>query len=157
MPSIFLRSKSACCFALMSVVWVAANIVWLGCSVLPLPARHDPVMSRTTAEFKSAKKSKLSREEMIAKLGRPDAYLADLRIACYHVNSITKRGLDLFLIFPLATEGGGPVDYDLALIKFDQTDHISLYKLVQQDNGETYEQAAKKWLGLVDKSPSKHH
>lgn len=136
----------------MSVVWVAANIVWLGCAVVPLPASHDPFMFRTTTEFKSAKKSKLSREELIAKLGQPDADLSDLHIACYRVNSINKRGLVLFLlVIPLgiatARDNG---QFDLALIEFDQTDHISRYKMVRQDNGESYEQAAKKWLGLVD-------
>ena len=138
-------------------------MVWLGCAYLPLPARHDPVHDsvsfRTTAEFKSAKKSKLSREEMIAKLGQPDAYLSDLHIACYHVNTITKRNLVLFLLMiPLGTDygGGGGAQFDLALLQFDQTDHVTRYKLVQQGYGESYEHAAKKWLGLVDKPVDQH-
>lgn len=153
MVSIFLRSKSALCFALLSAVWITANIAWLGCAIVPLPARHDPVMSRTTAEFKSAKKSNLSREEVMAKVGRPDAYLSDLHIACYRVNYINKRGLVLFLLLiPLGTQGETESGkFDLALIEFDQTDHISRYKLVGQDNGESYDHAAKQWLGLLNK------
>ena len=114
-------------------------------------------MSRTTADFKSAKKSKLSRDEMISKLGQPDADLSDLHVACYHVNSITKRDMLMFLlVIPVYEEYDETGKFDLALIQFDQTDHISGYKLVQQGNGESYEHAAKKWLGLVDTPPEKH-
>ena len=114
-------------------------------------------MSRTTSDIKAVNKAKLSREDVVARLGSPDAYLSDLHIACYRVNTVTKRDLVLFLlVIPLGTEDGYPGQFDLALIEFDQTDHVKGYEFVRQDSGQSYEQAAQSWLTLRAKPMGKH-
>jgi hypothetical protein len=142
---------------LLSAIWVAANVVWMGCVYIPLPARHQPVRPWTNSDVKAANKAKLSRDEVVAKLGSPDAYLSDLHIACYRVNTISKRDLVLFLlVIPLGTEDSYPGAFDLALIEFDETDHVKGYEFVRQDGGQSYEQAAKSWLALRAKPMGKH-
>jgi hypothetical protein len=114
-------------------------------------------MLRKTSDIKAVNKSKLSRDEVVAKLGPPDAYLSDLHIACYRVNTVTKRDFVLFLlVIPLGTEDSYPGQFDLALIEFDQTDHAKGYEFVRQDGGQSYEQAAKSWLDLRAKPSGKH-
>ena len=153
-----MRSKSTLVFVLLSAIWVAANIVWMGCIYIPLPAKHEPFMSRTKSEIKTANRSKLSRDEVTAKLGTPDAYLPDLHVACYRINSINKRALMLLLIIPLGTESRGLEGYDLAMLEFDPTDHVKAYVFVRQTNGQSFEQAAYAWLKpeTQPKSQGKH-
>jgi hypothetical protein len=143
---------------MLSAIWVAANVVCLGCLYLPLPASHRPYMSRTHSEIRAVKHAKLSRPEVFAKLGSPDAYLPAFHIACYRVNTISQRDLILLLlVIPLGIENrGSPAEFDLALIEFDETDHVKHYQFMRQANGQSYDYVAKAWLASRAKPISKH-
>jgi len=148
-----MRSQSRIIFLGVSILWIAANIAWLGCAIVPLPSSHKSINSRKTADFKFVKKSEPTREEVIAKLGQPDAYLEDLHVACYQVNAVTRRALWIMFLIPSVDRYMD--HYDLALIQFDQTDHVQRYGFVQQPRYQSYSVTAKKWLGIEEKPAPK--
>jgi len=140
-----MRSKSRILFVLLSTVWVAANVVWLGCAIVPLPSSRHPIDSRKIADFKFVRKSQPTRDEVIAKLGPPDAYLADLHVACYRINTVTRRKLFL-LLFVIPTGVIREQGYDLALVQFDENDRVKRYGLVLQYSYENYQSVARQWV-----------
>ena len=88
------------------------------------------------------------------RLGEPDAYLPDLRIACYRVNEVTRRKLWLCLfVIPINVENrSGYVE--IAFIEFDEKDHVrrSGTRIGHQREAMSY--AAQKWL--ASQEPKKH-
>jgi len=143
-----MRSRSRIAFVLLGSLWVVANVAWLGCAVVPLPSSRHPIDSRRTGDFKFVKKSQPTRDEVVAKLGSPDAYLPDARVACYRINSVTHRKFLILFLIPAGVEKYD--DFDLALIEFDDTDRVKRYGLVRQASYESYERAASLWLGNED-------
>jgi len=100
------------------------------------------------------KKAQPSRDEVIAKLGQPDTYLDDVKVACYHVNSVTRRKT-LLLLFVIPTPVEKRPEFDLALIQFDETDHVKRYGLVRQPAYQSYDSAAEAWLASQEKKAKK--
>jgi hypothetical protein len=149
-----MRSKSQIAFVVVAALWIAANVASLGCAIVPLPPTHHPIDARKKADFKFVKKSQPTRDEVIAKLGQPDAYLNDLNVACYRINSVTHRKT-LLLFFVIPTPPEKTYDFDLALIEFDATGRATRYGLVRQPTYQGYGDAAKAWLVSQEKKPGK--
>jgi len=149
-----MRSKWRIAFVVVSVLWIAANVATIGCVVLPLPSSRHPVDSRKMADFKFVKKTQPSRDEVIAKLGQPDAYFDNDRIACYRINSVIRRKtLLIFFVIPTPVEKSQ--EFDLALIQYDETDHVKRYGLVRQPVYQSYDSAAQRWLASQEKKVDK--
>jgi len=149
-----MRSKRRILFLGVSILWIAANVAWLGCAILPLPPSRKPIDSRKKADFKALKENQPTREEVVAKFGPPDAYLDDLHVACYRINSVTHRET-LLLFFVIPTPVNKTYDFDLALIQFDKTDHVKRSGVASQGPYEEYRRAAERWLASFDKPAAK--
>ena len=82
--------------------WIAANIVWMGCVSAPLPSGKKPVIFRNKSEFAFVTKPSTtnahpSQQDVVAKLGQPDEYFPDLKVACYKIDTKTRREVMLLL------------------------------------------------------------
>ena len=75
-------------------------MVWPGCTPWPGPSSRKPILSRKKEDFAFPKSPAPSRSEIVGKLGEPDAWLPELRVACYQVNEVTKRNVELFFVIP---------------------------------------------------------
>ena len=110
-----------------------------------------------------------TRSEIVGRLGEPDAYVDDIRVAAYLVNSITRRNVTLLLgIIPLGTTTKRNYEFDIALIQFDEGDHVRRFgmrtgyghgKIVWPTSrspvpGLEYE--ARKWLAEKEKEQRSH-
>ena len=113
--------------AFLGVGLLAATglIVWPGCATPPLPSKREPIAMRKAADFKPSRSGPTTRAELIDRMGEPDRYLADLRIACYRINKVTKRNLWLlFLVIPINVEKR-PGYVEVAFVRFDEADRIT--------------------------------
>ena len=109
-------------FLVAGALCAAGFIVWPGCAFPPLPASRAPLSIHTRAEFSLKKNGHPSRDEVVARLGPPDEYYADLRVSCYKLNEINRRRLVLlFGILPIAVPRD-PVCLEVAMIQFDDHD-----------------------------------
>ena len=115
-----LRTKRA--FLAAGALCAAGFIVWPGCATPPLPSSRKPVSSLRPADFSFGKSAHPSRIDIVSKIGKPDEYFADLRVACYKLNRLTRRRLWLlFGVLPVAA----PKDADrleVAMIQYDDHD-----------------------------------
>ena len=147
-----MRSKAKTAFVGAAIFWIIAVVVWPGCATPPLPSTRTPVASRTKADFEFIKSSQPSRDDVFAKLGAPDAYLSNLRVACYRVNTVKRRELFLLLfVIPLGVNQL-PSDFDVALIEFDEQDHAKRSGIAVQLNQESFDHTATKWLSSKDRT-----
>jgi hypothetical protein len=109
-------------FLVAGVLCAAGFIVWPGCAFPPLPASRSPLSIHTRDEFSFKKDGHPSRDEVVAKLGPPDEYFADLRVSCYKLNEVKRRRLVLLLgILPIGVPRD-PVCLEVAMIQFDDHD-----------------------------------
>jgi hypothetical protein len=111
----------------------------------PLPSSHKPIPFRSKADFVFAKTPPPSRSEILAKLGTPDFYLSDIRVACYRINTVTRHQvLLLFFVIPVYLESS-PGYSDLAFIEFDERDQVSRAGMVNtpKDDMQT---TARQWF-----------
>jgi hypothetical protein len=88
------------------------------------------VLSRQQQTFLAHKPANLTRTEIIEKVGNPNVYLPESRVACYQLNILTKRHLALLLIIPLGVESTGVQD-EIALLQFDENDRL-IYSVIQK-------------------------
>jgi len=144
-------SKAKIAFILTAILWIIAVNVWPGCATAPLRPSRTPILSRKTADFAFVQPPPPSRSEVIAKLGEPDFYLPDLRVACYRVNTVTRRDVFLFLVIPLRIRKLPEPGFDVAFIEFDEHDHVKRSGVALEPGYFSYEAAAKKWMATEDK------
>lgn len=108
-----------CGAALISIL---ALTIWPGCASIPYKTIRKPFNGRTTQDFDFLKAGKLTRAEMIRKLGEPDGYYPELKVACYRINEVTRLRLFLaFFILPMGTEREA-AGADVAFVQFDEDD-----------------------------------
>ena len=146
-----MRSKTKTALLVSAVLWVVAMMVWPGCASPPLRSSRKPILSRKKEDFAfpRSKSPPPSRSEIVGKLGEPDAWVPELRVACYQVNEVTKRNLDLFFLIPVYVEKF-PGYVDVAFIEFDESDHVRRSGMSTEYRGNTsiidLPALAKKWL-----------
>ena len=100
----------------------AGFIVWPGCATPPLPASRTPVSTLKAADFSFVKSVHPSLSDIVCKIGEPDEYFSDLRIAGYKLNQVKRRRLWLlFGILPIAAPKD-PDALEVAMIQFDEHD-----------------------------------
>ena len=99
----WVRSIRALC---VSGVFCALGLmIWPGCATPPLRSIRKPIADRKKADFAFLKSTPLSREEVVAKVGVPDACYADLRVCVYRINDVTRRNLLLCLfVIPMGVQ-----------------------------------------------------
>jgi hypothetical protein len=166
-----LLTKAGCLAA--GALCAAGFIAWPGCATPPLPASRTPLSIHKRSEFKWKKDAHPSRDEIVAKLGQPDEYFADLQVSCYKLNRLKQRTLYLFLgILPIgwAREGDG---LEAAMIQFDEHDRAQRVGIKVFDSGgwseyptaranvsredqRTMRIAAQAWVNEAAKGGAKH-
>jgi len=108
-------------------LFAAGFIVWPGCATPPLPASRTPVSSLRRTDFSFVKGA--NKSNIVSKLGEPDEYFADLRVACYKLNRVSRRRLWLlFGVVPVAA----PKDLanlEVAMIQFDDHDRMQRFAI----------------------------
>jgi len=111
------------------VLFAAGFIVWPGCATPPLPASRTPVSSLRRADFSFVKRGHPGKGDIVSNLGEPDEYFADLRVACYKLNPVSRRKLWLlFGVLPI----GAPKDlanFEVAMIQFDDHDRMQRFAI----------------------------
>ena len=151
-----MRTKTKNALLASGVLWVVATMVWPGCATPPLPTSRKPIASRKPEDFAFVKSTQPSRREVVGRLGEPDAYYTGIRVACYPVNTVTRRKLWLFLgIIPVGVSKM-PGELDIAFIEFDEHDHVRRSGLGTGYSGVGLEYAAKKWLATKEKEKREH-
>ena len=155
-----MRSKTKKALLVSAILWVAAMMVWPGCVWPRIPSTRTPISSRTKEDFAFPKPPPPSRSEIVAKVGEPDAWLPELRVACYRVNEVTKRNLDLFFLIPVYVEKH-PGYVDVAFIEFDETDHVRRSGVSTEWHNDEYvfsgwPALAKKWLASQEPKKREH-
>lgn len=109
---------------------VLGFIIWPGCVSPPLPASRKPISSHKRADFSFGKTAHPSRSEVVAKVGEPDEYFADLRVACYKLNLINRRRLLLvFFVLPVAAPKDAE-QVETAMIQFDENDRVQRMEIM---------------------------
>ena len=149
-----MRSKTKAGLLFAVVLWLIAMIVWPGCATPPLPASRKPIAARKKQDFAFLKSGQLSRSDMVGRLGEPDEYFSDLRVACYRINQVTGRKLWLFLgVVPVGVYKF-PGGVDVAFIQFDEHDRAQRFGIGIARAGLHYQ--AKEWLAGKMKEQRDH-
>ena len=140
------RRNKKTAFVLVAVAWIAVNMVWMGCVSAPLPSRKKPVIFRnkTAIDFvvNASSNSHLSQQEVISKLGQPDAYFKNQQIACYKIDSKTQRKVFLFL-FLIPIDVYEYQQYDVALVEYDKNLISTRVAVVAQYDPGNFESTAR--------------
>lgn len=106
--------------AAASVIFAIGFIVWPGCATPPLPSSRTPVAALKRADMAFAKRAHPTQSEVFSKLGKPDEYFADLRVACYKLNHVSRRRLVLLLgVLPIGVPKDNP-GLEVAMFQFDE-------------------------------------
>jgi hypothetical protein len=92
----------------------------------------------------------------VHRLGEPDAWLPDYRIACYRVNEVTKRNLWLCLgVIPInVSKRPGPDE--IAFIEFDERDYVRRSGIGTGYRGDALSRSAQNWLKAQEAEKRKH-
>src|ERR1051325_10125693 len=150
-----MRSKKLATLFLCAVFSVAALTVWPGCISAPLPSARRAVLARKKEDFKFTKPPQPSRVELVIKLGEPDFYFENIRVACYRVNEVTRRRIWLCLgIIPMEVQRY-PGDLDVAFIEFDEQDRVRRSGTSSLRRGEKMEVVARKWFAEDQKKQTR--
>ena len=156
MASQEMSSKAKAVLLVSGVLWVVAMMVWPGCATAPLPSSRVSILSRKKSDFAFAKSAQPSRSEVVRRLGEPDAFIADRRVACYRVNTVTRRKLWLLLgIIPVGVVKL-PGELDIAFIEFDEHDRVRRSGMGTGYPGAGLDFAAKRWLAAKEKGKPRH-
>lgn len=131
-----------------ALISISALTIWPGCASVPYKTIRKPIGERKPQDFDFLKAGRLTRAEMIRKVGEPDDYYPDMRVACYRVNEVTRRKLVLVFLLPLGreTEVGAA---DVAFVQFDEDDRAQRFGMVlaRFPNGQQrWERVAKEWV-----------
>jgi len=156
-PSPLMRSKTKTALLISAGLWVVAMMVWPGCATPPLPSSRKPIQSRKKEDFNFPKSWPPSRSDIVHRLGEPDAYWPDLRVACYRVNEVTKRHLWLCLFVIPVNVDKRPGYVDVAFIEFDESDHVRRSGMdTQAYRSVALRDLAKKWLASLESKKGEH-
>ena len=151
-----MRSKTKTALLVSAVLWVVAMMVWPGCATPPLPSSRKPILSRKKEDFAFPRSWPPSRSDIVRRIGEPDAYLPNQRVACYRVNEVTKRKLWLCLgVIPINVEKlRGYVD--IAFIEFDESDHVRRSGMYTAYRHAALSDSAQKWLASKESKKREH-
>jgi len=112
-----LTTKKA--FLAVGALCAACFVVWPGCATPPLPASRTPLSALKRADFTFEKNAHPTQDDVLTKIGQPDDYFPDLRVACYKLNQIKRRRLVLmFFVLPVAWPKD-PDGLEVAMIQYD--------------------------------------
>ena len=161
-----MRLKTKMALLVSAVLWVVAMMVWPGCTTPPLRSSRKPILSRKKEDFAFPKSPAPSRSEIVGKFGEPDAWLPELRVACYQVNEVTKRNVELFFVIPTYVQKH-PGYVDVVFIEFDESDHVRRSGMSTEDFDEArqfdkgkqlagWSALAKKWLASQEPKQREH-
>jgi hypothetical protein len=135
-------------------LFVVGFAVWPGCALAPLPSKRVPIVGRSTTQFKLKKSEHPTRGEVIARLGQPDAYVEDIRVACYRVKDVTRRKVFLLLfVIPISVEHRNA--YDIGFIEFDEEGLARRADIRTEYESVSLKDAARKWLAEKQKNDRK--
>jgi hypothetical protein len=102
-----------------SLLFGAGFIIWPGCVSAPLVPSRAPAGNLQKQDVKFSKTARLTRQDITAKLGQPDFWFADLNVAAYRLNKVSRSRLVLlFGVVPLAVDDDNP-GLEVALIQYD--------------------------------------
>jgi hypothetical protein len=154
-----MRTKAKTALITVVAFWLIGLIVWPGCATPPLPSLREPIASRKTTDFKFFKAGQISRSEIAAKLGEPDEYFDDLRVAIYRINKVTGRKIWLCLgVIPIMVNRF-PAGVEVALIQFDKEDRAQRFTISTTQRAPRFE--AEDWVNkgwpkkLTDPKPDR--
>jgi hypothetical protein len=118
------RSQARTALLVGAVLIMVGFVVWPGCATAPLPSKRTAIGTRTKSQFKIKESQHLTRAEIVERFGRPDAFVPDIRVACYRVNDVTRREMFLlFFVIPVYFSAT-PNSVDVAFIEFDEQDRV---------------------------------
>lgn len=109
-------------FVVAVVVCAGAFTIWPACASKTLTTSRKPISSLKRADFVSVRNTRLSRDDVVSRFGRPDAYFPDLRVSCYKLNFLKRVNLVIIFGVPIAEKA--PDLIELALIEFDAHDKV---------------------------------
>ena len=113
------RAKRVGLSLVAAALWAAGFVVWPGCATPPLPSSRTPVSNVQRSDVAFVKRSRPMKGEVIARLGKPDEEYADLRVACYHLNHLSRHRLMLFLgVVPMGTDEDS-LGLEIVMFQFD--------------------------------------
>jgi hypothetical protein len=141
----FVRSREVRVVLAAVVLFTVGLMVWPGCALLPLPSKRTPIASRTTEPFKIRQPQRFTRPEVVARLGPPDQYYEDIRVACYRVNDVEKRKLFL-LLFVIPVNVWKEKAYDIGLVEFDEQDRVRRATVKTYPVHRTLQVVAQEWV-----------
>lgn len=124
-------------------------LVGAGCYSPVVSISRQPISSRSTNDFEFVRLAHPTKSEVERRLGKPDGYFPDLRVAAYSINTVIRRRLTLFL-FILPVGGFRDYDlYDIACIEFDEHDNARRCEVILR--GSRYLRfEAKEWVKSTD-------
>lgn len=107
-----------------AALWAAGFVLWPGCATPSLPSSRTPAGHLQKSDVKFAKKGPLKKSDVIAKLGKPDVYFEDLRVACYRLNHLSRHRLVLLLgVIPIGALKDSP-GLEVAMFQFDAEGNV---------------------------------
>ncbi len=151
----------------LGILGAVALLVWPGCAWPALPAWRTPLSNLRTADFKYAPivgQTRPTRTEIEAKLGAPDEFYPDLRVAAYRLNEVRRKRLWLlFFVLPVAVTPE-PGDIEIGLAEYDdagQLRRMTIRRLPEwrdrpnEASGLRFQSEAARWLQEPDPIPVK--
>jgi hypothetical protein len=143
-----LNTRGKAVLILAAATFVIGLAVWPGCATPPLPTKRTPVHARDKDDFKIRKKEHPTRAEVVARLGEPDVYLNDIRVAGYQLNDAIRREIWLlFFIIPvnIVREDGIEMFY----VEFDEQERVRSSGVKWIYKFEKLSDAGRHWLREV--------
>lgn len=145
------RSKLISALLGMVIIAIIGLTIWPGCAMVPTPSTRTSIANRKVRDFKFLKSNQVTRAEMIRKVGEPDAYYPDIRVACYRINQVRDHEVLLFLlVLPVRMEHS-PGPNDVAFIQFDEFDRAQRFSM--GGAWQNLEQTARAWAYDPTKKP----
>jgi len=150
-----MRARTLKILIAWAVFSVAALTVWPGCISVPAPSVRKSILARKSEDYAFTKPPPPSRAEVISQVGEPDVYYADIRVAGYRINELSRRKLWLCLgVIPMGVHSISIGDFEIAFIEFDEHDRVR-----ETGMGSTYDkdsrEAAKRWLAAEEQEREK--
>lgn len=118
-------------WAFRTIIYLSATVVCLltaGCVwYAPLHTSREPISSIKAADFEFVKAGQPSRSDTEAKLGAPQMYCDDLRVAVYPLEKLRRHKIQLlFFLIPVGWFEDYP-GFEVACIEFDEHDRARRY------------------------------
>ncbi|MGC3989979.1 MAG: hypothetical protein QM796_09940 [Chthoniobacteraceae bacterium] len=138
---------------LAAIISAMGFIAWSGCAVVPITASRTPITARRKADFNLPKGTPLTKEQVIAKLGKPDAEFGDLNVVCYKLNQVKRNNVILlFFVVPVGVMNDWRLES--ALIHFNARNEAEAVKFITEPSwsgtGDLEEfdahEVARKWV-----------